>query len=196
MGLPREESVADSRRSDLWLGVAVMTVIGVALGVRFMPTAIRLSREGVVLRRPRPSQLVNVPNGELRNIAPAATITASSEGPARRQTGEGVAEGQADSNEWVPAESVGAWLTLTWDRPALVSEIVLYDRADLSSNVRSGTLIFDDGSVIMVRALPAEGTPEHIKFPPKKVRSVTFRIDQAQGPNAGLDEIMVLGMLR
>ena len=196
MGLPREVSVADARRSDLWLGVAAMTVIGLALGLRFMPTAIRLGREGVVVRRPGATRIAGVSSGDPRNIAPAATVTVSSEDQARSRNAEGVADGQPDSNEWVAADPVGAWLTLTWDRPALISEIVLYDRPDLSSNVRSGTLSFDDGSVIIVRALPAEGTPEHIKFPPKTVHSVTFRIDNAQGPNAGLDEIMVMGTLR
>ncbi len=188
--------MADSRRSDMWMGVAVMTVIGIALGLRFMPTAIRLSRQGVVVRRPGPARVAGVAGGGPRNLAPLALVTVSSEDTARGQTGEGVADGQPDSNEWVAADSVGAWVTLTWDRPALVSEIVLYDRPDLSSNVRSGTLSFDDGSVIIVHALPAEGAPEHIRFPPKTVRSVTFRIDHAQGPSVGLDEIMVIGTLR
>ena len=196
MGLPREVSVADTRRSGIWSGVAVMVAIGIALGVRFMPTAIRLSKAGIVLRRPGFAHAFELPGGELRNIAPAATVTVSSEDPARGHRGEGVADGQPDENEWVAADAVGAWLTLTWDRPALISEIVLYDRADLASNVRSGTLSFDDGSVIMVRALPAAGTPEHIRFAPKKVRSVTFRIDEAEGLNAGLDEIMVMGTLQ
>ena len=78
----------------------------------------------------------------------------------------------------------------------MITEIDLYDRPDPASNVLSGTLSFDDGSVMMVRALPAGGAPEKIRFAPKTVRSVTFRIDHAQGPSAGLDEIMVMGTLR
>ncbi|MEO8369110.1 MAG: hypothetical protein ABI806_07925, partial [Candidatus Solibacter sp.] len=175
MGLPREVSVAEKQRSDLWLGVAVMTVIGIALGLRFMPTAIRLSRQGVVVRRAGATRVANNANRDPRNIAPAATVTVSSEAATRAQNTEGVADGQPDSNEWVAADSVGAWVTLTWDRPALIDEIVLYDRPDRSSNVRSGALSFDDGSVIIVHALPVEGAPEHIKFPPKTVHSVTFR---------------------
>jgi len=196
MGLPREVSVADAQRSDLWLGVAVMTVIGVALGLRFMPTAIRLSRPGIVVRRPGAARAAENSKSDVRNISPAATVTVSSEDSARGQNAEGVADGRPDSGEWVASDSIGAWITLTWDRPAVINEIVLYDRPDLSSNVRSGTLSFDDGSVIIVRALPAEGTPEHIRFPPKTIHSVTFRIDHAEGPNAGLDEIMVMGTLR
>src|SRR4051794_29201782 len=183
MGLPREVSVADTQRNGIWSGVAVMLAIGIALGVRFMPTAIRLSKAGVVLRRPGFTHVIETPGGDLRNIAPAATVTVSSEDPARGHRGEGVADGHLDSNEWVAADPVGAWLTLTWDRPALVSEIVLYDRAARGSNGRRGTLSSDGGSLIMVRALPAAGTPEHIRFAPKKVRSVTFRIDEAEGLN-------------
>jgi hypothetical protein len=50
-------------------------------------------------------------------------------------------------------------------------------------------------SVIVVHALPASATPERVVFAPKTIRSVTFRIDQAQGRNAGLEEIMVMGTL-
>ena len=188
--------MADAQRKDLWLGVAVMMVIGLALGARFMPTAIRLSRQSVVVRRPGAVRTGTVTAGASRNIAPLATVTVSSEDPARRQDAEGVADGRPESGEWVAAEPVGAWLTLTWDRPALIDEIVLYDRPDLSSNVRSGTLSFDDGSVLIVHALPPAGTPEHFKFPPKTTHSVTFRIDHAEGPSTGLDEIMVMGTLR
>jgi hypothetical protein len=107
-----------------------------------------------------------------------------------------VADGLPDASEWATAgEGAGAWITLTWDQPATVSEIDLYDRPDPVENVLSGTLTFEDGTVIVVHALPAEGAPERVVFPPKTIRSVTFRIDRAQGRNAGLGEIMVIGTL-
>jgi hypothetical protein len=56
-------------------------------------------------------------------------------------------------------------------------------------------LTFDDGSTIRVDSLPPGGAPQRIRFPAKTVHSVVFRIDQAQGINAGLAEIMVLGTL-
>ncbi len=131
-----------------------------------------------------------------QNIAPLATVIVSSEDNASGQTGEGVADGQPDANEWASAgEGEGAWITLTWNHPATVTEIDLYDRPDPVDNVLSGTLTFDDGGVIVGRALPAGGTPEHVTFPPKTLRSVTFHIAQAQGRNAGLGEIMVIGTL-
>ena len=166
------------------------------LALRFAPSALRWGRAGVIIRRPNTVPLAKVGDRHLRNIAPLATVTVSSEDTARGQTGEGVADGQPDASEWSTAgEGAGAWITLTWDHPATVTEIDLYDRPDPVDNVLSGTLTFDDGSVIVVRALPAGGTPERVTFPPKTIRSVTFRIDQAQGRNAGLGEIMVIGTL-
>jgi hypothetical protein len=49
--------------------------------------------------------------------------------------------------------------------------------------------------VIPVQSLPPSGAPFRIGFRPKTVHSLVFRIDQAQGANAGLAEIMVLGTL-
>jgi hypothetical protein len=132
----------------------------------------------------------------VRNIAPMAVVTVSSQDSARGQTGEGVADGRPDTSEWSTAgEGSGAWINLTWERQATVTEIDLYDRPDPLENVISGTLTFEDGSVIVVHALPASGAPERIIFAPKIIHSVTFRIDQAQGRNAGLEEIMVIGTL-
>ena len=145
-----------------------------------------------------PGRLSPTPAGDRqqRNIAPLATVTVSSEDAGRGQTGEGVADGRPDASEWSSAgEGAGAWITLAWDRPAVVTEIDLYDRPSPIDNVLSGTLSFDDGTVIVVRALPADGTPERVVFAPKTIHTVTFRIDQAQGRNAGLGEIMVVGTL-
>jgi hypothetical protein len=55
--------------------------------------------------------------------------------------------------------------------------------------------MFDDGSTIPVESLPPAGFPRQITFPAKTARSVVFRIDRAQGVNAGLAEIMVFGTL-
>ena len=179
----------------LLVAVALVCIAGV-LAVRFAPTAFRLGRGGVVVRHPNAVALTNVGDHQMRNIAPLATVTVSSEDTTRRQTGEGVADGQPDANEWSSAgEGAGAWITLTWDHAAIVTEIDLYDRPDPVDNVLSGTLTFDDGSVLVVHALPAGGAPERVRFTPKTIHSVTFRIDQAQGRNAGLGEIMVIGTL-
>ncbi len=183
-------------RNYVWLVVLALVCIAGLLGLRFAPSALRLGRTGVIVRRPDRAARVKAGDRNLANIAPLATVTVSSEDTSSGQTGQGVADGRPDGSEWSSAgEGAGAWITLSWDRPATVSEIDLYDRRNPLDNVLSGTLTFDDGSAIVVHALPASGTPERVIFTPKTIRSVTFRIDQVQGHNAGLDEIMVLGTL-
>jgi hypothetical protein len=177
------------------VAVALICIAGL-LGYRFAPSAFRLGRAGVIIRHPNKVPVTQLGDRRQRNLAPLATVTVSSEDSARGQSAEGVADGRPDTNEWSTAgEGAGAWITLAWDRPATVTEIDLYDRPSLLDNVLSGTLTFDDGSVIVVHSLPTAGGPEKVVFPPKIIRSVTFRIDQAQGRNAGLDEIMVIGTL-
>jgi hypothetical protein len=177
------------------VALAVACIAGL-IAVRFAPSILRAGRAGVTIRRPNRVPVTQVGDRRPRNLAPLATVTVSSEDTARGQSGEGVADGQPDANEWITAgEGAGAWITLTWDRPVTATEIDLYDRPSPLDNVLSGTLTFDDGSAIVVRSLPTGGGPKRVMFAPKTIRSVTFRIDQAQGRNSGLDEIMVLGTL-
>ena len=183
-------------RKSVWLVAAALVCIAGLFAWRFAPSALRWGRAGVIIRHPNKVSPTKAGDRLARNIAPLATVTVSSEDTSRGQTGAGVADGQPDASEWSSAgEGAGAWITLTWDLPATVSEIDLYDRPDPVDNVLSGTLTFEDGSVIVVHALPAGGAPERVIFAPKAIHSVTFRIDQAQGRNAGLGEIMVIGTL-
>ena len=189
--------MSGSGRNYIWLVAGVLVCIAGVLAVHFAPKAVRWGRAGVIVRRPNKAPLTPLARAgerQPRNIAPLATVTVSSEDASRGQTSAGVADGLPDASDWTTAgEGAGAWITLTWDQPATVSEIDLYDRPDPVEKVLSGTLTFEDGSVIVVHALPAGGAPERVVFPPKTIHSVTFRIEQAQGRNAGLGEIMVIG---
>src|SRR2546423_658649 len=79
--------------------------------------------------------------------------------------------------EWVTREEMGrAWIKFSWDRPARVTELALYDRQNRLDNVLSGTLNFDDGTLIAVPALPPGGTPWRITIPPKVVHWLMFRM--------------------
>ena len=188
--------MSGSGRNYVWLVAGVLVCIAGVMIFHFAPKALRWGRAGVIVRRPNKVPLTRAAERQPRNIAPLATVTVSSEDASRGQTGAGVADGLPDASDWTTAgEGAGAWITLTWDQPATVSEIDLYDRPDPVENVLLGTLTFEDGSVIVVHALPAEGAPQRVVFPPKTIHSVTFRIDRAQGRNAGLGEIMVIGTL-
>ncbi len=188
--------MSSSARNYIWLVAGVLVCIAGVLTLHFAPEALRWGRAGVIVRRPNQVRLTRAAGRLPRNIAPLATVTVSSEDASRGQTSAGVADGLPDASDWTTAgEGAGAWITLTWDQPATVSEVDLYDRPDSVEKVLSGTLTFEDGSVIVVHALPAGGAPERVLFPPKTIHSVTFRIEQAQGRNAGLSEIMVMGTL-
>ena len=186
--------MSNSVRYYVWVAIALVCIAGV-LALRFAPSVLRMGRRRGSspsrLRRPKPAG-----DRQQRNIAPLATVTVSSEDTEPRTNRRGRGGGRPDASEWSSAgEGAGAWITLTWDRPAVVTEIDLYDRPSPVDNVLSGTLSFDDGTVIVVHALPADGAPERVIFAPKTIHTVTFRIDQAQGRNAGLGEIMVVGTL-
>jgi hypothetical protein len=199
----RQRTGADGRfgmsnptRKYVWMVAVALICIAGLFAWRFAPSAVRWGRAGVIVRRPNRVPPTNAVGSQPRNIAPFATVTVSSEDTTRGQNAAGVADGRPDASEWSSAgEGAGAWITLTWDRPATISEIDLYDRPDPIDNVLSGTLAFEDGSAIVVHALPATGAPERVIFAPKTIHSVTYRIDQAQGQNAGLGEIMIIGTL-
>ena len=72
------------------------------------------------------------------NIAPLATVTASSETTQYGQTAVKAVDGVIDgypgdyTKEWATAgEQNGAWLKLTWSVPYSVSRVILYDRPNL-----------------------------------------------------------------
>jgi hypothetical protein len=196
--------MAKSVRSFVTLTVVALCLIAGFLAIEFRTTVFRWylaefrgHRAATIIRRPGSSALaVRTGNAGIQNIAPFATVSVSSVEESGGELAQGVADGIADSRDWVTeGETAGAWIRLDWNTPATILRVDLYDLPNPTDNVLSGTLTFDDGSMIPVESLPPEGAPRRITFPPKTVRSVIFRIDQAQGVNAGLAEIMVYGTL-
>ena len=186
---------------EFWVVGVVLCVLGVLLAIAmsyaWWGKAGVKRRVAAIVRRPKaPLALVvkrPTPVG-LANLAPLATVTVSSVEEDDRSGAEGVADGVPDESQWLSeGETSGAWLKLTWDTPVTISEIELFDRPSLTDNVTAGTLSFDDGSAIPVDALPPNGSPWRTVFRPKTVRTLIFRIDRAQGRNAGLAEIVVYG---
>ena len=169
------------------------------MGVTIRSAALRLGRQAVIRRPNRSARVERARSAVLppvANLSPFATVTVSSVDASAEQAAEGVADGEVDTQAWVTqTETDGAWIQLTWNTPATVSEVQIYGRTGFAERVQSGTLIFDDGSTIPVDALPPNGTAWRATFPPKTVRQVMFRIDNAHGRNTGLAEIMVLGTL-
>jgi hypothetical protein len=196
--------MAKSVRSSVALTVVALCLIAGFLAIEFRATVFRwylaefrAHRAATIIRRPAALVRAGVTdNAGIRNIAPFATVSVSSVEESDGALAQGVADGTADSRDWVTeGETAGAWIRLDWNAPATIMGVDLYDLPNPTDNVLSGTLTFDDGSTVPVESLPPAGAPRRVTFPAKSVRSVVFRIDQAQGANAGLAEIMVFGTL-
>jgi hypothetical protein len=183
------------------VAVGLLSVCVVALIVVSMARASHrwaeleaLHRQGTVIRDPSEADAPDL--SRTGNIAPFAKATVSSVDTSNRDASAGVADGVVDTREWrSQQQAANAWILLEWPYRATVEAIELYDRPSAEENVLGGMLIFDDGSMIPVGALPADGTPAKFTFAPKEVNSVMFRIDSAQGHNPGLAEIVVRGTL-
>jgi hypothetical protein len=131
--------------------------------------------------------------GGFANIAPQAAVSVSSNQQGNDESAAGVADGTADAREWAAGVVQDAWIRLTWDHPATIAEVELYDRRSMLENIPQGTLILEDGSTIPVPALPPDGSPWIVRFAPNTVQWLMFRINSAKGNSAGLAEIMVYG---
>jgi uncharacterized repeat protein (TIGR02543 family) len=138
------------------------------------------------------------------NIAPLATVTASSENPSTRQTAAKAVDGCIDGYpgnytcEWATnGQGVGAWLTLSWPAPYSVNQVVLYDRPSSSENITSATITFSDGSSIVVGPLNNNGTATTYMFPARVITGLTMTVTGVSSStvNIGLAEIQVYGTL-
>ena len=87
----------------------------------------------------------------------------------------------------------GAWIQLNWSSPVKVSEVILYDRPNLSDNVQAGTLLFSDGTSLPVGQLPNDASSGYtVSFAEKTITWVKFTVTKAVGYNIGLSEFQVI----
>jgi LmbE family N-acetylglucosaminyl deacetylase len=153
-----------------------------------------------------PPDLVTVtvtPTGtSATNIAPLATVTASSENPADGQQAIKAVDGVVDgwpgdyTREWATnRQGAGAWIKLTWSSEYLVDRVVLHDRPNADDQVMAGTLTFSDGSTISVGALSNNGAGATVSFTARTITSVIFTITSVSSAtqNIGLAEFEVYG---
>jgi len=140
--------------------------------------------------------------GTSTNIAPLATVTASSENATDGQQAIKAVDGVVDgwpgdyTREWATSgQRVGAWIKLSWSTSYMVDKIVLYDRPNSNDRVTGGTLTFSDGTSISVTSLSNNGAAKTVILPPRNVNSVTFTITSVSAgtQNVGLAEIEVYG---
>jgi|GEM_PF-4408399 len=126
----------------------------------------------------------------LKDNTPNSTSTyIRSDHPNRYPTAEWVSNGDGDK----------AWLALAWNENlAAIDAVTLYDRPTNGVRITGGKLVFDDGTVIPVPALPSDGRPLTIAISPaKETMSLRFEVTAHTGSaDVGLAEIEVTGTLK
>jgi uncharacterized repeat protein (TIGR02543 family) len=146
---------------------------------------------------------LTVTSAQPTNIAPLATVTASTQNTTTGQTAVKAVDGVIDgypgdyTKEWATTgQRVGAFLNLAWSAPYSVSQVVLYDRPNTNDQITSATLAFSDGSSITVGPLNNNGTATPYSFPARVITGLRMTVTgvSASTANIGLSEIQVYGV--
>ncbi len=137
------------------------------------------------------------------NLAPLATVTASSQNTGTGQVAakavDGVVAGWPGdyTKEWATVGGgAGSWLKLGWTSSASVSTIVLYDRPNLDDQITAATITFSDGSTLSTGTLPNNGSAQTVTFATKTITWFKLTVNSVSGTthNIGLAEIEVWGV--
>ena len=142
-----------------------------------------------------PATALNAPE----NIAPDATVTVSSTDPQYSTDGltDGVVGGYPGDirREWcTQGEHDTGMIRLTWSQEQSIDRIWLFDRPNSLDQIKSGLLIFSDGSSIATGELPDDARQGlEVRFPAKRVKWLIFAVNEVKpgSPNIGLSEIAV-----
>jgi LmbE family N-acetylglucosaminyl deacetylase len=146
---------------------------------------------------------VLTPSSAFPNIAPLATVTASSQNVNTQQQAVKAVDGVVDgypgnyTREWATVgEGAGAWIQLNWSSPYQVSRIVLHDRPNTDELITGATLTFSSGATIEVGALNDAGVGVEFNVGPFITNSLRVTVTTVSGStkNVGLSELEVYGI--
>jgi LmbE family N-acetylglucosaminyl deacetylase len=136
------------------------------------------------------------------NIAPTATVTASSQNSGTGQNAVKAVDGVIDgypgdyTREWATlGQKAGAWLNLVFPRAYIVDHVTLYDRRNANDQILSATLTFSDGTVVQTGPLDNAGGATTVTFTARSTSSVRLDVTSVSAAtvNIGLEEIQVFG---
>ncbi len=139
------------------------------------------------------------PLGSPDNIAPEATVSASSVHP--DYTAAAAVDGAVDgwprnlAQEWATrGENDSAFLRLTWNTAQTIDRVWLFDRPNDLDQITAGMLVFSDGTTLKTGELPDDaGQGLEVSFGPKSIRWLAFFVTETKRgtPNVGLSEVAV-----
>jgi len=129
------------------------------------------------------------------NLARGATATGRGTHPEAAIDGIKNIHGKG---EWIGG-SPNAWygwidfpsLKLTWKQPVTVNQVRIHDRPTLDEHLAGAILKFSDGSEVSVTAIPNDGSPRTVTFPPREITSLELSAVDGIGTKIGLAEIEV-----
>jgi LmbE family N-acetylglucosaminyl deacetylase len=135
-----------------------------------------------------------------RNVAPLATITASTQNSAAGQLAIKAVDGVADgypgdrTREWATqGQRAGAWIEMRWSQSFQINRVVLFDRPNVSDHITAGVLTFSDGSSVPVGPLNNDGSASEVRFAARGITSLRFEVTATSSAtgNVGLAEMRV-----
>lgn len=129
------------------------------------------------------------------NLAPEAiSIEVSSEFSSNFDKNKLIDGFSAGSGEWASMGEQEPSVKFTWDQPIITKRIALYDRPNLSDNVKDITIRFSDGTTINKMDLAkSDGQLIEISFEERVTEWIEIEVDRGEGPNVGLLEVEVFG---
>lgn len=136
------------------------------------------------------------------NIAPLASVTASSQSTGTNQQAVKAIDNVIDgypgdyTREWVTiGQKAGAWILFNWSKSYTVNQVVLFDRPNTNDQITSATLTFSNGSTVQVGSLNNNGGAMIINFPAVVTTSikVTIKTVSSSTSNIGLSELRAYG---
>lgn len=122
--------------------------------------------------------------------AKVSTSSCSNNGPQTHAT-DGLIGGylQLPCRSWIAEDGNDAWIQLDWEEGQNISEVVLHGIPN-DGEVLSGTLLFSDGTVVPVGALPINGAEYTVKISLDNITWIRFTIEEFSGV-AGIAEVEV-----
>jgi LmbE family N-acetylglucosaminyl deacetylase len=135
-----------------------------------------------------------------RNVAPLASIIASTQNAASGQLAVKAVDGVADgypgdrTREWATqGQRVGAWIEMRWAQSFQINRVVFFDRPNASDHITAGMLTFSDGSSVPVGPLNNDGSGTEVRFASRGITSLRFEVTATSSAtaNVGLAEMQV-----